>query len=105
MSEGIRVVSDKALKDFAAKVFASCSVKPENAELWAEILVWANLRGVDSHGVLRIPRYVESLKNGNINPRPNISMEKSSAIFLSLRSANAKSRKLLNTAEPLSECV
>ena len=78
MSEGIRVVSDKALKDFAAKVFASCSVKPENAELWAEILVWANLRGVDSHGVLRIPRYVESLKNGNINPRPNISMEKSS---------------------------
>jgi ureidoglycolate dehydrogenase (NAD+) len=32
------------------------------------MLVWANLRGVDSHGVLRIPRYVEMVELGLINP-------------------------------------
>ena len=32
------------------------------------MLVWANARGVDSHGVLRIPRYVEMVEAGTINP-------------------------------------
>ena len=40
----------------------------EQAEQTAEVLVWANARGVDSHGVLRIPRYVEMVEAGTINP-------------------------------------
>ena len=37
-----------------------------------EVLVWANLRGMDSHGVLRVPRYVELIRNGDLNPRPSM---------------------------------
>ena len=40
----------------------------------AEILIWANLRGIDSHGVLRIPRYLEWLQEGRMNPTPNITV-------------------------------
>ena len=38
--------------------------------------MWANLRGMDSHGVLRVPRYTEYMKNGNIHARPDIKLEK-----------------------------
>jgi ureidoglycolate dehydrogenase (NAD+) len=70
------IVTAEALKDFAARVFTACDVSADDAELWADILVWANLRGVDSHGVLRIPRYIQTLANGNINPRPNITLDR-----------------------------
>ena len=49
---------------------------PEDAETEAEVLIWANLRGVDSHGVLRIPWYVERVEAGQMNPRPNIQVLK-----------------------------
>ena len=40
-----------------------------------EVAVWANLRGVDSHGVLRIPSYVDRLKKKLINPTPDMRVE------------------------------
>src|SRR2546421_12592170 len=46
------------------------------ADEWAKSLVWANLRGVDSHGVLRIPGYIERLKRKDINPAPDMRVEK-----------------------------
>jgi ureidoglycolate dehydrogenase (NAD+) len=46
------------------------------ANEWAGILVWANLRGVDSHGVIRIPRYLDLLRRKTINTAPNIRVEK-----------------------------
>ena len=72
------IVTAEALKEFAARVFAACDVGPDDAALWADILVWANLRGVDSHGVLRIPRYIQTLGNGDINARANIAVERRS---------------------------
>ena len=45
------------------------------ADEWARSLVWANLRGVDSHGVLRIPSYVDRLKKKLINPTPDMRVE------------------------------
>ena len=38
----------------------------------ADTLMWANLRGVDSHGVVRIPWYVGNVHNGIMNPTPDI---------------------------------
>jgi len=74
MSDGDIIVTADALKAFAARVFTACDVPPDDASLWADILVWANLRGVDSHGVLRIPRYIETLHSGDIRARPNITV-------------------------------
>ena len=42
------------------------------ARLVAETLVAANLRGVDSHGVVRLPHYATRLRNGTVNARPSI---------------------------------
>lgn len=72
----------RALKDFSREVFACAGFTPEGAELQADVLVWANLRGVDSHGVLRIPWYVELVDKGLMKPRPNIRVEKETAATL-----------------------
>jgi len=63
-------LSKSDLTRFAAAIFTAAGVAPDMAARWAEAVVWANLRGVDSHGVIRIPRYVDLLKKKSINPRP-----------------------------------
>lgn len=60
------------LQRCAAAIFAHAGVAADDAALWARTLVWANLRGVDSHGVLRIPRYLEWLAKGEINAAPKM---------------------------------
>jgi ureidoglycolate dehydrogenase (NAD+) len=52
-------------------------------------LVWANLRGVDSHGVLRIPGYVERLKSKAINPAPDMRVERRSGAIAVLEADRA----------------
>jgi len=65
-------VSAAALTRFATEVFARAGLPRPDAAVVAEVLVWANLRGVDTHGVTRIPRYVELIERGEMNPRPAI---------------------------------
>lgn len=65
-------IAPAALQGFAEAVFRAAGVGQEDATIWAATLLWANLRGVDSHGVLRIPRYLELLGTGAINPQPRI---------------------------------
>ena len=48
------VVHARALKPFVQAVFEKAGFTAEGAEMQADVLVWANLRGVDSHGVQRI---------------------------------------------------
>src|SRR5258708_20116219 len=45
-----------------------------DAAVVADVLVWANLRGVDTHGVMRIPRYVDLIETGDMNARPAIAI-------------------------------
>lgn len=68
--DGYRVNAD-ALTGFTAEMFRHSGVPQADAGIVAEVLVWANLRGMDSHGVLRIPRYLQRLENGSTNPEPD----------------------------------
>ncbi|MGQ0685846.1 Ldh family oxidoreductase [Bradyrhizobium sp.] len=56
------------LQRYAVALLAGGGFGRQQAEQTAEVLVWANARGVDSHGVLRIPRYVEMVEAGTIVP-------------------------------------
>jgi len=69
-------VAWEPLKEFTKEVFVRVGMPPEDAEAEAGALIWANLRGVDSHGVLRIPWYVENVDKGVMNPKPNIQVVK-----------------------------
>jgi ureidoglycolate dehydrogenase (NAD+) len=69
------------LQPLAAAILASGGLSPEDAQTTAAAFVWANLRGIDSHGVSRVPRYLELLAGGEANataqmrterPRPGV---------------------------------
>lgn len=50
---------------------------PDNdAQKTAELMCEADLAGADAHGVFRLPQYVKRTKAGGINPRANITVEK-----------------------------
>jgi ureidoglycolate dehydrogenase (NAD+) len=56
------------LKAYAATLLQAGGYSPSHADRTADILVWANARGANSHGVLRIPRYIEMVEQGLIDP-------------------------------------
>ena len=70
------------LKRFTTEVFTCAGMPPDDAAIEAEVLVWANLRGVDSHGVLRIPWYLDNVDKGWMNPRPNVRILKETPAVL-----------------------
>lgn len=47
-----------------------------HSEIASDHLVAANLRGVDSHGVSRIPYYIDGVKKGEVNVQPKIKIVK-----------------------------
>jgi LDH2 family malate/lactate/ureidoglycolate dehydrogenase len=53
------------------RVFEKMDVTPEDARITAGVLVQANLRGIDSHGVARLARYVSGLRDGVMLARPD----------------------------------
>lgn len=46
---------------------------PGHSRTISDVLLWAALRGVDSHGVARVPRYLELLDSGEANAEPAMS--------------------------------
>lgn len=66
------LVDYQALRGLVAQLFAGAGMSEPDAAFHAKALVDANLWGIDSHGVLRVPIYVRRMLSGAINPRPNI---------------------------------
>lgn len=60
------VLSASDLTSFATDLLVAGGFTRAEATQMADLLVWANLRGTDSHGVLRIPRYLEMLRSGAV---------------------------------------
>jgi LDH2 family malate/lactate/ureidoglycolate dehydrogenase len=61
-------VKAEDLFDFCLNALRAVEVKEDDAKTIAESLISANLRGVDSHGVARLPAYVERVVKGLIDP-------------------------------------
>jgi ureidoglycolate dehydrogenase (NAD+) len=61
-------VSREELLRFVTAVFSATGMSTSDAATVADVLVWANERGVDSHGVMRIPIYLKEIKNGEYKP-------------------------------------
>ena len=80
----VRVSPDK-LRETVAGIFGKFGVPQEDCRLAADVLVTADLRGVDSHGVSAIlRRYVGMYQEGLINPRPEWHIVRESAATASI---------------------
>lgn len=63
-------------------------VKEQHARIVAACLVRADLRGVHSHGIARLPVYLERLERGMVNPSPSLAVERRTAAAAALDGDN-----------------
>ncbi|HUC17005.1 MAG TPA: malate/lactate/ureidoglycolate dehydrogenase [Acetobacteraceae bacterium] len=61
-----RTVPVDTLTMLVTRIFSTAGCTPAEAKGISESLVRANLAGHDSHGVVRVPRYVENLRLGQV---------------------------------------
>ena len=70
-TDGIRVAVPD-LEELVVEIFKAVPIPEDHARLIAAKLVECDLRGVVSHGVLQVHRYVRSFQDGSVNPNPRI---------------------------------
>lgn len=73
MSDGeeLRLTAEDA-EAFAAALFGSHGVPAADAQVAARCLVRADLRGVDTHGIVRMPGYLDRIGRGLVDPAPQL---------------------------------
>jgi LDH2 family malate/lactate/ureidoglycolate dehydrogenase len=69
MSSVERRINAAALSLGVAQIFEQVGMSTTDASLLADSLVFADLRGIHSHGVLRVPEYVDKLTVKGVNPQ------------------------------------
>ena len=82
-------ISEKAIRTLCKKIFHKLGVKEEDAETITDVLVEADLRGISSHGVARLKRYVDGIKKGKMNPKPRMEIKKENAVMALVDADNA----------------
>ena len=72
------------LQTFTRNIFIAADTPPHIANDVAEIIIKANLAGHDSHGVLRIPSYLDGIENGGIRPdaEPDVLQETDNTLHI-----------------------
>lgn len=73
-------VPSAILRDLAAAIFRAHGVPEGDALRVADCLIRADLRGIGSHGVSRIPIYTERLRKGLVNPTPSLTITHGSTV-------------------------
>jgi L-2-hydroxycarboxylate dehydrogenase (NAD+) len=78
------LVDAERLRGFTVRAFEGVGVAPEDARIAADVLVTADLRGVESHGVARLHHYLAHLRQGLVaaETRPRVVHELPAALTI-----------------------
>jgi LDH2 family malate/lactate/ureidoglycolate dehydrogenase len=87
-SENVLVAADAA-KAFVASVLKGNGVSSEHADKIADCLVQADLRGVDSHGINRIPSYIARIRAGVLDPKAEPQLHQLTPVVAQVDGQNA----------------
>ncbi|WP_417382550.1 Ldh family oxidoreductase [Gimesia sp.] len=69
------LIEPEYLKEFCLQLLLQANLTEEDADLVVDTLVESNLRGIDSHGVARLPHYLERIRQKSIKSRPEMEWE------------------------------
>ncbi len=76
------------LERFVADVLRTYRLSPADAEVTARVLVAADLRGIASHGVARLGRYIKGLQEGYIVPGVAFDVREPTAVIAAIDAKN-----------------
>src|SRR3989441_10159156 len=71
-STGVRSYAGPQPEAFIARAPGAFGLPPSDAAEVARLMVRADLRGADGHGIFRLPQYVRRIRAGAVNVRPRI---------------------------------
>src|SRR5512146_2584744 len=91
------------LIQFVSSAFQRAAMPAGDADLAAAILVDADLRGIDSHGVMNLEGYIQGLRAGTINPRADIKISAGSPTTASVDGDNGLG--LVVSHRAMEECL
>ncbi|MFW9797055.1 MAG: Ldh family oxidoreductase, partial [Candidatus Thorarchaeota archaeon] len=83
-----RMIHHKDLLEFSIQVMTKMGLSEEDAFHVADNLVTSNLRGIDSHGVGRLKRYVEGIRSGYMLPKAQPEVVKDSPVIANIDARN-----------------
>lgn len=82
-------VAVTALQTLVTEIFMRSAMSPMDAAFLTETLVYADLSGIHSHGVLRVPEYVKKLTQGGVNPQGRPQLVRDSGACLVVDGGNS----------------
>lgn len=68
-------VPHHSVADWAARCLETLDMSAADARVLADSLVQTGLWGIDSHGIARLPHYMERLTRGSIKARPAVTIK------------------------------
>src|SRR4051794_15091323 len=77
-------VAAEAADAFVRALLAAHKVPAADAAIVAHCLVQADLRGVDTHGICRLPGYLDRVRRGLINVNPKLEPRRVTPVAASL---------------------
>ncbi len=83
------IVTASLLKEFCVNILNKLDVPRDEARITAEVLVLADLRGIESHGVSRLPRYAKRLMNGWMRSKAKMIIKRETPISISIDAENS----------------
>ena len=101
--DSVWLVRAEDLREYSTAVLQAVGVPLANAEVIARALLDAELHGLDTHGAVRLPQYVTLIKQGSINPRPEIKVINESAIHALVD--NGYGLGFLGSAKAMNLCI
>lgn len=81
-------VKVNALRKYTEDVFKALGVPDKDAEITTDVLLAANRRGINSHGVARLKRYVGYIKDGKMTPKTELTIIKDTPVSISASANN-----------------
>ena len=76
------LVQKEVLMNYGKQIIMKNGIEEKDAETTMDVLLYADLRGIDTHGVLRLPLYMNRIKKGLMNNKNNIQTLKSENVAI-----------------------
>ena len=87
--ESMYRIDYKKLIDLGAEIFIECGMRKNDAYILSESLVRTDMRGIKSHGTVRIPSYVEMIEQGSFVTNTDIEIVKETPVSTVIEGNNA----------------
>lgn len=101
MGNDFKIIDAAKLQNVVAEVFGKLAVPADEAGIVADNLVAADLRGISSHGVARLQRYVEYLQEGTVRSQAKLDIVRETPVSLTIDGNNSLGQPVAKKAMEL----